>query len=365
MNGDLLLIIDRRDTVVSLEGQALRVERTDTDPQRIPLGQLGMMVTHGAPFVACDVWRALAERQIPAVLLPTRGRGETAWVGPGLSATIGIRRRQHLSASDGATTLAIARRMVAMKIGNQWQVARRLTAPGVIAPDDPDQQRETPLFTRFAERLGALTGMGTVAAVMGQEGVAAAAWFEAISQWAAPHWRFTGRNRRPPRDPINALLSLGYTLLMAEVRSAIQEAGLDPALGFLHGMVPGRDSLVLDLMEPLRPGVDALVLSMLDTVLSPSHFYFRREEGCRLTKEGRALFYPAWARGCIHWPVPIPYDVALDFGPVRELQTDTPIETAGDPRLKAQCRRMIRVLRALLVPADDGLPPNLEETDHG
>lgn len=365
MNGDLLLIIDRRQSVVSLEGQAIRVERPDTDPQRIPLGLLGMVVAHGAPFVACDVWRALAERHIPAVLIPTRGRGETAWVGPGLSATVGIRRRQHLSASDETATLAIARRMVAMKIDNQLRVARRLSAPGVIELDDPTTDREAPLFTRLLERIAGLEAMSSVAAVMGQEGVAAAAWFEAIGQWAPAHWRFSGRNRRPPRDPINALLSLGYTLLAAEVRSAVQEAGLDPSLGFLHGMAPGRDSLVLDLMEPLRPGVDALVLSLLDTELHPSHFYFRDEEGCRLSKEGRALFYPAWARGCIHWPVPIPYDVALDFKPTRELQTDTPVETAGDPRLRAQCRRMIRVLRALLLPAGEGTDPDEAVSSNG
>ena len=115
MASDLLLILDRRDMFVRLEGGALRVERPDGSMQRVPLGVLGMVVVHGAAAVTCDVWRSLAERGIPAVLVPVRGRGGTAWLGSGLSNTIQIRRRQHQLAGDPAATVGIARQLVWMK----------------------------------------------------------------------------------------------------------------------------------------------------------------------------------------------------------------------------------------------------------
>lgn len=340
MSGDLLLILDRRDMLVRLEGNALRVERPDGALQRVPLGLLGMVVVYGAPAVTCDVWRALAERYIPAVLLPVRGKGATAWLGPGLSATIQIRCRQHQTAAAVNATLGIARELVKLKLVYQCRLAGGL-------PEGYPGRNE--LVETFERRIAALAEARDVAALMGLEGTAAAAWYAWLAEHLPGHWRFSGRNRRPPRDPLNALLSLGYTLLLAEMGSAVQEAGLDPALGFLHGIVPGRESLVLDLMEPLRPGVDALMLSLLDKVLQPGHFADQGELGCRLTKEGRGLFYPAWAAARWQWPLPIsPYlGLSLKSEEV-ELQAGDTVESVGDPSLRTQCRRMVRVLRTLL-----------------
>lgn len=167
----------------------------------------------------------------------------------------------------------------------------------------------------------------------------------------------TGRNRRPPRDPVNALLSLGYTLLGAEMLSAVQEAGLDPALGFLHGIVPGRESLVLDLIEPLRPGVDALVLRLLEQVVTPAHFTRHPVQGCRLNKEGWGLFYPAWANARRYWPLPLAPDVEL--GDWTAVSAEAQVEQS----LHIQCRRMIRVLRALLRAPGDVTGDEASETD--
>lgn len=365
MSSDLLLVLDRRDTLVRLEGHALRVEQPDGVLQRVPLGMLGMVVVHGAPAVTCDVWRELSERGIPAVLIPARGKGGIAWLGSGLSNTIQLRRQQHQQAGDPAVILAIARQLVKLKLRYQRRLAVGAAALCAIPPATPIQ----PLLDIFDGKLAGLAGAVDISAAMGFEGSAAAAWYDWLTVSLPPTWGFAGRNRRPPRDPVNALLSLGYTLLGGEMLGAVQAAGLDPALGFLHGVVPGRESLVLDLIEPLRPGVDAFVLSLLDRALTPRHFAVQAEQGCRLNKDGRGLFYRAWAEARWRWPLPISPDIGLSLlSEEVELQTDGVTETVGDVSLSTQCRRMTRVLRALLRSAGGellGMDSELKEASDG
>lgn len=340
MGGELLLLLDRRELLVSLEGRALRVERPDAGPQRVPLGAVGLVVVQGAPVVACDVWRALAERGIPAVLVAGRGTETAVWLGPGLSNSIDLRRRQHRA--DTALGLVIARRLVALKIHSQ----RRLVAGLSGGPFRPAGVVE--LVQTLTRRLDDVEQAADVAALMGLEGAAAAAWYGWLAQHLPAHWQFSGRNRRPPRDPVNALLSLGYTLVGAEVATAVQEVGLDPALGFLHGVMPGRESLVLDVLEPLRAGVDAVVLGLLDEVLLPGHFSDSAGEGCRLNKDGRGLFYTRWAEARLRWPLPLAAEVGLDMDDDGPEETLDGRETVGDVSLRAQCRRVVRCVRTLL-----------------
>jgi len=131
--------------------------------------------------------------------------------------------------------------------------------------------------------------------LMGLEGTAAAAYFGAFPHLLHNAFGFAGRVRRPPTDPVNALLSYGYTLLMHQVRSAIHTVGLDPYVGFLHAGRYGRPSLALDLMEEFRPVlVDSVVMRAINTnVLGDQHF--RREaEAVWLTQSGRKLFLAQW-----------------------------------------------------------------------
>ncbi len=144
----------------------------------------------------------------------------------------------------------------------------------------------------------------------------AAAWFALLSEVLGERWGFKGRNRQPPRDPVNALLSLGYTLMLGEVRHALMQAGFDTALGFLHQDYPGRESLPLDVLETFRASVDALVLAWLQhTPLDKSSFYYRESEGCRLSKASRPLFYAAWSQLRQQCPRPFaPADEGAEWG---------------------------------------------------
>lgn len=352
MVNSLLLVIDHRDTKVRLEGRALRLERPDASPEHIPLGLVGLVVVHGSPLVGCEVWRELAERHIPAVLQPVRGRGPSVWIGAALGNSIELRLAQHRVAANPADAVVIARHFVAGKIQAQLRVVPQLDPQGEAA-------RRLESFQRGSlDRLDMATTTDTL---MGIEGAAASAWYNWLGGWLPDRWRFSGRNRRPPRDPVNALLSLGYTLLGGEMLRAVQVGGLDPALGFLHGVVPGRESLVLDLMEPLRPSVDIVVLGLLDELLIPTHFSYSARDGCRLNKDGRALFYRAWAGSRADWPDLL--GQTADDRPAMDPHPEPGLaEAAGDEKtsesemaepttsLPALCRRQVERLRSWLRP---------------
>lgn len=359
MTPDLLLVIDHRETTVRMDGRALRIARPDSPPEHVPLGLLGLVVIHGSPLVGCEVWRELAERNIPAVVQPARGRGPSALIGAALGNTIALRIAQHRAAADPYLAVTIARRLVAAKIDAHGQVRARLSAatgPGQAPPPaNPDT----------------LDLAQSNATLMGVEGAAAAAWFDWLAAWLTDrqpgNWRFTGRNRRPPRDPVNALLSLGYTLLGGEVLRAVQEQGLDPALGYLHGVVPGRESLVLDLMEPLRPSVDLVIIGLLDSVLHPTDFTYSTRDGCRLNKAGRARFYREWAMTRGDWP---DLEAAGGITPASGVTAGgsaapgatAPSATIPSPAapvtLPSLCRRQVERLRTWLRPHLHEVDPN-------
>jgi len=143
---------------------------------------------------------------------------------------------------------------------------------------------------------------GNLETIRGLEGRAARLYMEsfpAMLKHSAvdPHLLMNGRNRRPPKDPVNALLSLGYTLLVREFTAAAASVGLDPMFGFFHRIEPGRPALVLDLMEPFRPLIaDSVALRTLNTQeIKVSDFYWG-QDSCQLKKNGRNTYFAAYER---------------------------------------------------------------------
>jgi CRISPR-associated protein Cas1 len=127
---------------------------------------------------------------------------------------------------------------------------------------------------------------------MGYEGAAAAAYFGAYTHLFAESLQFTGRKKRPPPDPVNVCLSLGYTLLHYDAVRACHTVGLDPMLGFFHDVSFGRESLACDLMEPLRPLMDRWVWQLFkERQLRPEHFNQDIGGRCQMNKAGRQCFY--------------------------------------------------------------------------
>lgn len=282
---DLTVILDRKELVVRMESKSMRVERPDGPPERIPLAMVDRVIVMGSPMVSCDVWRALAEQNIPAVLLPLRGRGVPAYMGTGLSGTIITRIAQHLAVHDNKCSLSIG----------QWLLDRKLDGQEIIVKRLGDGRHDLEVILNQIRKCRVeLQGANSTNILMGHEGAAAIAYFKAFSKILPEKWKFSGRNRRPPRDPVNALLSLSYVLAEGEVLHVIQQKGLDPALGFLHSPQPGRESLVLDILEPLRPKIDWFVIKLLDNAFNLKHFTTNKQDGCLLNKKGREVFFKAW-----------------------------------------------------------------------
>lgn len=284
---DLTVILDRKELVVRMESKSIRVDRPGGHPERIPLGMVARVILIGSPMVSCDVWRALAEQNIPAILLPSRGGGVSAHMGAGLSATITTRISQHLAAQDDKCSLSIGQWLLDKKLAAQEGVIRKLKN------GNSELESICVQIENCRERLQKADGRNSL---MGHEGAAASAYFTAFAKILPEKWNFCGRNRRPPRDPVNALLSLSYVMTGGEVRRAILQRGLDPALGFLHAPQSGRENLVLDILEPLRPKVDRFVLQLLDSSLNLKHFTTNNQDGCLLNKKGRSTFFKAWAK---------------------------------------------------------------------
>lgn len=301
----MILVVDRRDSTLRYENGCVRLEIAGEKPRRAPIAQLELVVVYGNPLAETAVWRALASTGVPTVMLPARGpateRNGPAVLANGLATQLPLRRLQHRLGGDPVAALRLARWVVGYKLAGY-----DLPLTALRGHHGADAGQCEAFGRRRDQALSALAATATLDETLGVEGQVAHAWFGLLARVLNPAWKFTGRNRRPPRDPVNALLSLGYTLLGAEVHQGVMALGLDPSLGFLHQPVPGRESMVLDLTEVFRGGVDHFVLGWIDPA-GPQQpdWYYRDEEGCRLSKAARPGLYGAWAAYRNQWPHPL------------------------------------------------------------
>lgn len=274
------LYLDQQGARLAKAGGRLVVQDRDGGERSLPLEQVDRVLVYGRVQVTTDALDALLERGVPTTLLSSRG-----WVRGHLLADCGgqVRRRarQYELIRDPALALPFARALVAAKLRNQRWLLRTLDQRAAATGLEP--------FIELAEHAGGIDSL------RGIEGSGARAYFAAFpALLAGSAFQFPGRRKRPATDPVNAVLSLGYTLLLAEVRNALHGYGLDPFAGVFHASDGGQPSCALDLMEPLRPLVDRLVLRLARHVLMPDDFV-EQEDGACLLKDGRrGGFYRAW-----------------------------------------------------------------------
>lgn len=208
-----------------------------------------------------------------------------------------LRRAQYKIADNPNEAGALAQRFVAGKVVNQQKVLNRFVRDyhpdGILA----DQFNENQVFTRHAlKELQTTTDIGCI---MGIEGSVARRYFKLFRHLILnKDFSFSGRSRRPPTDPVNAMLSFFYTLLSSSCRAALQTVGLDPYVGFLHADRPGRSSLALDIVEEFRAYlVDRFVLSMINNrQVSSKDFSWQGEKGVFMTDDSKSKLLSAWQR---------------------------------------------------------------------
>lgn len=278
------------------DGETLVAEVEGVVKARVPLHMLASVVIFGPILVTPALIGACAGAGITLVLLDRNGRFQARIDGP-VSGNVLLRRAQY-RASDAPED--IVRSIILGKVANQRSVLMRSLRD--YGPDYPDADRTALEYAvlRMAHILRRVElADQTLDQLRGSEGEAANLYFSVFdhlirSPDAALRW--TGRSRRPPLDPVNALLSFLYTLLSHDCRSACESVGLDPSVGFLHRDRPGRPSLALDLMEELRaPMADRLALSLINRrQLRAGDFVVQEGGAIFMTDDARKLVLTAW-----------------------------------------------------------------------
>jgi CRISP-associated protein Cas1 len=274
-----ILYVTTPDAYLRLEGETLCVMVEKEKRLQVPLHHLGGIVCFGHTMLSPALLSRCAEDGRSVVWLSGNGRFGARLEGP-VSGNVLLRRAQHL-ASDGPTAVDLARSFVAGKLRNCRQVLMRSARD---SKDANDRARLTDAARRIVRVLPRLAEAPDVDTARGHEGDGARIYFEHFPLLLNPRTResfgFDGRNRRPPRDPVNALLSFLYVLLLNDCRSALETVGLDPQVGYLHALRPGRMSLALDLMEEFRPVLaDRLAVTLLNRSQLKVGDFDRRDGG--------------------------------------------------------------------------------------
>lgn len=283
------------------EGQSLLVRGEEEGKRvtklRLPIHTLGSIVCLARVGASASLMQLCGESGVSISFCSTHGRF-MARVSGFTSGNVLLRRQQYRVADDPAKCALIVRPIVLAKIANQRAVLQRSLR------DDPSKSAagEVEGAVRWLEQSIEEAGRCTsVDRLRGIEGDAARAYFNMFDHLIVKQkddFRFAGRSRRPPLDKVNALLSFLYALLAADVRSACEAAGLDPAVGFLHVDRPGRPGLALDLMEELRPLLaDRLALSLINRQqVSPDGFETTKSGAVQMNTRTRKAVLVAWQK---------------------------------------------------------------------
>jgi CRISPR-associated protein Cas1 len=281
-----LYITDHRARISARHGSLL-VARGDGSRSRVPLEAIEAVVLIGHAQMTSEAIAACAERHIRVASLQRNGKVRYV-LGGGMSGNVYLRLAQYRAANDPEQCLKISRWIVAGKLQNARRMLRRW------AWDAPPRQRHRleRLESLVGERLASLPDVRDGDTARGFEGEGTRLYFEGLREHldiVKSELPFESRSRRPPRDPVNAALSFTYGILLTEMAGALEAVGLDPQVGYLHGIRPGRPSLALDLMEEFRPSLaDRFVVNLVTRhVLTPEHFETSTGGACYLSDAGR------------------------------------------------------------------------------
>ncbi|MEG0989505.1 MAG: type I-C CRISPR-associated endonuclease Cas1c [Gordonibacter sp.] len=278
------------------EDDAVSVMVSDRRALHVPFHLLDSIVIFGYRGCGASLLGECAERGITISFLDGEGRF-LARVEGAVSGNVLLRRAQYRLSDDKEASLAIAKRFVGAKVSNSRKVLERYRRD---YPEDIDESYLAAVEAlRCAQR--SAVEVKTADQLRGVEGDAAHVYFSVFDRMVRveePSLRFAGRSRRPPRDPVNAMLSFFYSLLSRDIASACETIGLDPQIGFLHRDRPGRASLALDLMEEFRaPYVDRFVLSLVNRrQVSSGDFELREGGGVVLSDEARKRVLGLWQK---------------------------------------------------------------------
>lgn len=290
------LYVTNPEAYLRLEGETVCVMIGDEKRLQVPLHHLGAFVLFDHVMLSPALLGRCAEEGRSVVWLDRSGRFRARLEGP-ISGNVLLRQAQYRASDDPGQTLALARTTVAGKLRNSRQVLMR-------GARETDSGAERDALVQAARLIGIqvrkLRDAADLEQVRGYEGDGARIYFEAMPRLMRSSVRsdfeFSTRNRRPPRDRFNALISFLYALALADCRAALETVGLDPQLGFLHAVRPGRPALALDLLEEFRaPLCDRLALTLINRGQMQAKDFDQREGGAVLLNDtGRKAVIAAY-----------------------------------------------------------------------
>lgn len=283
------------ESYLALEGENILVLNGEETLARYPLHTLQGILYFGYKGASPALMGKCAELQIGLCFFTPNGRFLARSCGE-IQGNVVLRKAQYTASDDLFISCRMARSFLAGKLYNSRWVLERATRDHALRLDVKRLKTVSANLARTAEQAMECTSYQEL---LGLEGQAAAHYFEVFDQLILQNkqdFRFNGRNRRPPTDPVNALLSFLYILLAHDCASALEGAGLDSYVGFLHRDKPGRASLALDLMEELRaPLADRLALTLINTKVLIGKDFVKTESGAvRLTDGARRAVLSAW-----------------------------------------------------------------------
>lgn len=319
------LFIDRKQAVLSIEAGRLKVHCGESrSPFSVPTRLLEMLVISAPVQFSSSLVTQLTQENVVIVFINPR-KSEASSMTTGMMHNDARRRLwQYQALTCARLRLDFAKALMQHKLRLQKAVLMRAQLKrldcrhGLITG-----------ATRIQAQLDQLTSATHIDSLRGMEGAAGAAYFEAYQQLFAPALGFNGRNRRPPRDPVNVILSLSFTLLHAEAVRCLFAVGFDPLLGVYHEPCFGRESLACDLVELFRPLAERWIWRLFaEEVLRVEYFVLAAdaEKPCMLGKRGREVFYAEYdlaaqrwrrlmRRTARHWLARLQLAVANDVSP--------------------------------------------------
>ena len=290
------LFVTTQGAYLAKDGETVAVRIDGEVALRVPLHTLGAIACFGNVGCSPFLMGFCGERNVGLSFLTENGRFLARIQGP-VSGNVLLRREQYRRADDPVFSARIAAACVLGKVANCRTVLLR-------ARRDHADRVDTDALQQAADRLSAsmrrLQDDLDLDAVRGIEGDAARVYFEAFDHLIVrdkDHFFMRGRSRRPPLDRVNCLLSFLYTLVLHDLRSALESVGLDPAVGYLHRDRPGRAGLALDLMEEFRPMADRLALSLVNLgQLQAGDFVFSDGGAVRMSDAARKTLLVAYQK---------------------------------------------------------------------
>lgn len=289
------LYVDRRGIRLDLDGEALVFYENNERVGTVPITPLDRVFLRGDINLSTSLLGKLGAHGVGVIILSGRkSEANLMLAKPHNDASRRV-AQYHLSL-DSNFCLRFAQCIVELKLRGQHRLLSDLIDKNFMA-----RYELTVRCRQVLEAIAKINDQQNLASLRGLEGHAAAAYFSGLVAHLPNSLGFSGRNRRPPKDPINVVLSLAYTMLHADAVVTLYGSGLDPYIGFYHSLDFSRESLACDLIETLRPQVDRFVLNLFASGDLRVEDFSNTAQGCLIGKAGRARFYPLYERAAEHF----------------------------------------------------------------